>query len=204
MNKPFSIKDTIVKKTDQLNAEDLLDAPMVIKITKATKVENPEQPIILNYDGDKGKPFKPCKTMRRLIHNIWIDCGDDIRPYVGRSMKLYCDRDVKLKGEKVGGTRISHMSDTPNNASRVEVSLPVARGMKKTFVVERLDTVAKTDTLAAAKATLESAADLAALIAAWGKLSAAEKTQLASVKDARKQQIESAAPAADDKSEETL
>jgi hypothetical protein len=204
MNKPFSIKDTIIPRSDQLNAEQLLDGPMVITITKATKVENPDQPIILNYEDDLGRPFKPCKTMRKLIHNVWIDCGDDIRPYVGRAMKLYCDKEVKFGKEKVGGVRVSHMSHLPNNAAKVEVSLTVARGIKKTFVVERLETAAKPDTLAAAKATLESATDMPALISAWGKLSAQEKTQLASVKDARKQQIESAAPAADDKSEETL
>jgi hypothetical protein len=190
------LRPTVVPKSDQLNAEQLLTAPLTITVNKVSVANSPEQPVVINYDGDNGRPYKPCKTMRKLLIYAW---GQDGSQWVGRSMTLYNNPEVKFGGELVGGIRISHLSHIPADIS---VSLTATRGKKSKHSVLKLAAVS--DPLAAARDSLTSANDMPALIAAWGKLSAAEKTQLASVKDARKQQIESAAPAADDKSQETL
>jgi hypothetical protein len=190
------LRPSVVPKSDQLNAEQLLSAPMTITVNKVSIAASPEQPVVINYDGDNGRPYKPCKTMRKLLIFAW---GQDGSQWIGRSMTLYNNPEVKFGGELVGGIRISHLSHI---ASDISVSLTATRGKKAKHSVLKLATVA--DPLAPARDSLTSANDLPALIAAWGKLSAAEKTQLASVKDARKTAIESAAPAADDKSEETL
>jgi hypothetical protein len=184
------LRPSVVPKSDQLNAEQLLSAPLTITVNKVSIAASPEQPVVINYDGDNGRPYKPCKTMRKLLIFAW---GQDGSQWIGRSMTLYNNPEVKFGGELVGGIRISHLSHI---ASDISVSLTATRGKKAKHSVLKL--------VETARSSLEAATDLPALIAAWGKLSAAEKTQLASVKDARKQQIESAAPAADDKSEETL
>jgi hypothetical protein len=31
----------------------------------------PEQPVSIHFEGDDGKPFKPCKTCRRLLVHCW-------------------------------------------------------------------------------------------------------------------------------------
>lgn len=186
------LRPTVVPKSDQLNAEQLLSAPLTITVNKVSVANSPEQPVVINYDGDNGRPYKPCKTMRKLLIYAW---GQDGSQWIGRSMTLYNNPEVKFGGELVGGIRISHLSHIPADIS---VSLTATRGKKSKHSVLKLAAVSDP------RATLESAADMPALLAAWEKLTAREKSALASVKDARKNQIESAAPAADDKSQETL
>lgn len=98
---------TIEPKSTQLNADDLLAGQTkTIKITKITGMEG-EQPIAINYENDNGKPYMPCKSMRRVLVNVW---GKDGNAYVGRYLTLYRDDKVVFGGVAVGGLRISHMS----------------------------------------------------------------------------------------------
>lgn len=101
----IDLTNTIIAKSDQMNAEDLA-GPKTIKVTKATKKEGSDQPVSIFYEGDNGKPWKPCKTMRRVIAKLWglkIDMA-------GRQFTLMCDPQVTWAGQEVGGIRISHMS----------------------------------------------------------------------------------------------
>lgn len=99
---------TVAPKSDQINADDLIAGPRTITITRVNANEgNAEQPVNVYFDGDNGKPFRPCKSMRRVMIAVW---GADAKEYVGRSMTLYRDPDVTWGGMKVGGIRISHMS----------------------------------------------------------------------------------------------
>lgn len=93
-------------KSDQLNADDLIGAPRTITVTRVTGCEG-DQPIAIHYEGDGGKPFKPCKTIRRVLLAVW---GRNATDYVGRAMTLYRDDSVTFGGLNVGGIRISHMS----------------------------------------------------------------------------------------------
>lgn len=93
-------------KSDQLNADDLIGAPRTITVTRVTGSDG-DQPVSIHYQGDAGKPYKPCKTMRRVLLAVW---GRNAADYVGRSMTLYRDDSVTFGGLAVGGIRISHMS----------------------------------------------------------------------------------------------
>jgi len=125
------LSKTIEAKSNQLNSDDLQAAPRTIKITKVS-AGSAEQPIAINYEGDDGKPFYPCKSMRRVLVAVW---GADGASYVGRSLTLYRDPEVKFGGIAVGGIRISHMShlDKP-----MFMALTATRGSKKPYTVKPL------------------------------------------------------------------
>lgn len=126
------MKQVIIPKSDQLNADDLLSGPMTVKITAVTVKGGQEQPVSISYEGDNGKPYKPCKSMCRVLVSAW---GADSAVYVGRSMTLYCDPKVKWGGMEVGGIRISHMT---NIADTMTMALTVTRANKKPFIVQPL------------------------------------------------------------------
>ncbi len=124
------MSSVIVPKSDQKNADDLLAGPITIKITNVTIRPGTEQPVSVFFDGDEGKPWKPCKSMARVMVSAW---GADASKYVGRSLTLYCDPKVKWGGMEVGGIRISHMSDID---SAITMALTVTRANKKPFTVK--------------------------------------------------------------------
>lgn len=126
------VSKTVQAKSDQLNADDLMASPITVKVTKVSRAESPDQPLVINYEGDNGKPYKPCKSMRRVLLQVW---GKDGQGYVGRSMTLYRDPAVKFGGVDVGGIRISHMSDLKE---KMTLALTATRGSKKPFVVQPL------------------------------------------------------------------
>ena len=127
-----NLRDTIAPKSDQLNADDLIGASKTITVTSVKRAESHEQPIAIHYDGDDGRPYLPCKSMRRVLINCW---GDDGRQWSGRSMTLYCDPEVKFGGVKVGGIRISHLSDIESDQV---MSLTVTRSKRQPFKVAKL------------------------------------------------------------------
>jgi hypothetical protein len=126
------MRQTIVPKSDQLNADDLIAGEMTIKITKVDIKGGQEQPVSISFEGDNGKPYKACKSMCRVMVSAW---GPDSTKYVGRSMTLFRDQSVKWAGMEVGGIRISHMSDIAGNQT---LALTVTRGSKKPYTVKPL------------------------------------------------------------------
>ena len=102
----MDISDTIVAKSDQLNAADLIGGPITVTITKVSRGDS-DQPVSISYDGDNGKPFKPCKSVRRLLVGMW---GRDATKYVGRGLTLFFDPRVTWAGKEEGGVRVSHAS----------------------------------------------------------------------------------------------
>lgn len=122
-----SLKDTIAPKSDQLNADDLLTGPITVQIT-SVKRGNQEQPIHIGITGGY-QPFKPCKSMRRVMISIWGDNGSE---WVGKWMTLYCDPSVKFGGVQVGGIRISHMSGLHNPVS---LMLTTTRSKRSEYTV---------------------------------------------------------------------
>nr|MBX2835055.1 hypothetical protein [Micavibrio sp.] len=65
------ISHTIVPKSMQLNADDLISEPKTITITQVRVKDNPDQPVAISYQGDNGKPYYPCKSMRRVMVRAW-------------------------------------------------------------------------------------------------------------------------------------
>lgn len=122
---------TIKPKSDQLNSDDLIAGPITIKITDVTSRAG-DQPIAISFAGDQGKPFLPCKSMRRVLVMLW---GNDGKNYIGRSMTLYSDPDVTWGGMKVGGIRISHMSDIDGDKT---FALTANKSQRKPYTVKKL------------------------------------------------------------------
>lgn len=130
----------IQPKSDQMNSDDLMAGPRTIKITAVNLTPGSEQPCAVSFEGDSGKPWKPCKSMARVLVLVW---GPDSKAYVGKSLTLYRDPEVKWGGMAVGGIRISHMSDMKSNAP---LMLTVTRGKKAPYAVKPLATDTKPDT----------------------------------------------------------
>ena len=100
-----NLSDTVKTKSDQLNADDLLGGSVDVMITGIRR-GSADQPIIIDIQGFM--PFKPCKTVRRILIKGW---GDNGHSWVGKSLRLYNDPTVKWAGVAIGGIRVSHMSD---------------------------------------------------------------------------------------------
>lgn len=132
------LSKTIEPKSDQMNADDLIGGPRTITITGVAGSGDPQQPISINFEGDHGKPYKPCKSMRRVMVAAW---GKDGHSYTGRSMTLYCDPKVKFGGIEVGGIRISHMSDI--SEPKITMALTASKAKRAPFTVKRLDSAPK-------------------------------------------------------------
>jgi hypothetical protein len=66
----MDMTDTIVPKSDQLNAEDLLTGPRTFTITEVRK-GSAEQPVDIHLAEFPGRPFKPSKTVRRILVSAW-------------------------------------------------------------------------------------------------------------------------------------
>jgi hypothetical protein len=126
---------TIAPKSDQLNADDLIVGPRTILVTAVkarASTGQGDQPVAVHFEADGGKPYLPCKSMRRVLVHVW---GRDGGAYVGRSLTLFRDDSVVFGGAAVGGIRISHMSEL---ARPVTLSLTASKASRKPYVVQPL------------------------------------------------------------------
>lgn len=139
----MDLSDTIKPKSDQLNADDLISKPLTVTIERVTRADG-DQPVALFLQGDY-MPYKPCKSMRRVLVAAW---GNDGKAWEGRSMTLYCDPEVMFGGVKVGGIRISHLSDIERDLS---LMLTTTRSKRKQYTVRKLDVAHWSDADFAAK-----------------------------------------------------
>ena len=127
----MDMTEFIAPNSAQLNADDLLTGPMTVTIAEVTQ-GNAEQPVNVNTVETPGRPYKPSKSMRRVMVAAW---GKDASAYAGRRLTLYCNPEIKFGGAKVGGIEISHMSDIDGD---LKVSLTATRGKKKLHTVKPL------------------------------------------------------------------
>lgn len=102
------ITSAIEPKSDQLNSDDLALGPKTITITKVTIKESGDQRVSIFFEGDNGKPWKPAKTMTRLLGALWKT--RESSDFVGKSVTLYRDDTVTWGALAVGGIRVSHVS----------------------------------------------------------------------------------------------
>lgn len=163
MSDVSSLSDTILPKSDQLNADQLLGGSLNITVT-GVKRGTEDQPVVISYEGDNGRPYKPCKSMRKVLIFAW---GDDGREWVGKSMTLYNNPDVKFGGVKVGGIRISHLSHIERD---IALSLTATKGKKEVFTIRLLQHKIQQMDAVQALEDLRAAAEngMAALKSAWG------------------------------------
>ena len=129
----MSLRDTIIPKSDQINYDDVMTAPLTVRVTGLAQ-GNAEQPVIVRIanaeTGAQLRDFKPCKSMRRVMIAAWGDKGKD---WIGQRMTLYGDAEVKFGGVAVGGIRISHVSGI---AERLTLKLTTTRSKRADYIVE--------------------------------------------------------------------
>lgn len=127
----LDVSNTIKPKSDQLNADDLIAGALTVTVQNVTVQENSDQPVLIHI-GNGHQPYKPCKSMRRLLVSAW---GKFANEWVGRSMTLFNDQSVKWAGKEVGGIRISHLS---NISGSININLTTTRGQRKPYTVKEL------------------------------------------------------------------
>lgn len=173
----LDLSKTIAPKSDQLNADDLIGGPRTITVT-GVKLAAEDQPVSIFFVGDDGKPYKPCKSMRRVLVKAW---GPDGSQYAGRSMTLFLDERVRFGGAEVGGIRISHLSHISKSLT---MALTATRATKKAYTVGVLEAPSAAPETDSGERTMlirqleQTALEFGQeyLREAWGKLSAAQRS----------------------------
>jgi hypothetical protein len=129
----MDLTDTIIPRSDQMNAEDLLTGPRTFTIKEVRKSGSDDQPVeVVLAEFPPGRPFKPSKTVRRIMVAAW---GTEAANYAGHRLTLYRDPLVRFGGQDVGGIRVSHMSHIEKPLS---IALTVTRGKRASYRVEPL------------------------------------------------------------------
>lgn len=161
---------TIVAKSDQINADDLVSGPIIVTIREVSVTPNEAQAVSISLADDR-RFYRPCKTMRRMLTAMW---GDPTSPtaWAGRRLELYRDPTAKWGGEAVGGIRIAGMSDIKREET---LMLQIAKGKKQPFTVRPLpspqrqpDRAPEDWRSAATKAATEAGVSMVDLVAACG------------------------------------
>ena len=154
----MDLSKTIIPKSDQLNADDLIAGAKIIKIRDIKGGSDEAQPVNIYFHGDNNKPFKPCKSVRRILVQLW---GADGLQYIGRRLTIFRDDSVKWAGVEIGGIRISHASHI-ENATRVLVT--TAKNKRTPMTIEVLPMVLLSDLAGAKKAVKEGKIKLDAIL----------------------------------------
>ena len=122
-----TLRDTIIPKSDQLNYDDVLSGSLTATV-RDVRITSADQPLLIYLDGID-RPYKPCKSMRRILITCW---GDEEKKWIGQSLTLYGDEKVKWAGQGVGGIRISHVTGIQNTLS---VAMTISKGKREPYVV---------------------------------------------------------------------
>lgn len=133
----MDLSKTIIAKSDQLNADDLITGPRTFTVAEVREGSE-EQPVnIVLAEWPRNRPFKPSKTVQRILAYCWGAETDDWPK--GARMTLYRDAKVKWAGEEVGGIRVSHLSHI-NGVQKV--ALQESKHKKSLHTIDPLPDVA--------------------------------------------------------------
>lgn len=131
-DKLADLRATIIPRSDQINFEDV-QSQSITAVIKSVRAGNSEQPVFIDLEGYDGRPYKPSKSMRRVLVDAW---GSNGHSWVGRTLTLYGDPSVKFGGVAVGGIKIQAMSDIEADFS---LMLSVSRGKRQEHRVCKLE-----------------------------------------------------------------
>lgn len=155
----MDITSTTEPRSDQLNFDDVATQDMTITIVEV-KQGPPDQPVELHNEEHPGRPYKPGKSMRRVLIAAW---GPEASAYVGRQIRLYGDPTIRFGKDAVGGIRIRALSHL---REPLTVALTVTRGKRAPYTVEPI-AAPNPDVLDAALNDILGAESMPALKAAW-------------------------------------
>ncbi len=127
----MDLSQTIIPRSDQLNFEDV-QSSSITAVIKSVRAGNKEQPVFIDLEGFDGRPYKPSKSMRRVLIGGW---GNDGHAWVGKSLTLTGDPSVRFGGVAVGGIKVKAMSDVESGFS---LMLTVSRGKRVEHRVEKI------------------------------------------------------------------
>ena len=160
----MDLTKTIEPDSTQINADDLIGGPATVTITEVKK-GSAEQPVDIIVAEFPGRAYRPSKSMRRVIVAAW---GTDSKTYIGRRLTLYRDPDITFGRDRVGGIRISALSDIDKPLT---LALTVSRGKRQQVTVDPLPPAEKqvvwaglTDAMKATGADQQAVLTLAAQV----------------------------------------
>tara|TARA_R100000655_G_scaffold92848_1_gene134045 strand:+ start:8852 stop:9442 length:591 start_codon:yes stop_codon:yes gene_type:complete len=129
----MDLTQTIIAKSDQLNADDLLSGPRTFTVTEVRQGDA-EQPVsIVLAEWPSNRPFKPSKTVTRILVHAWGKETDEWPQ--GARMTLFRDADVKWAGQAIGGIRVSHLSHIKG---KLKIALQESKGKKTLHTIDPL------------------------------------------------------------------
>lgn len=178
MSESLDITPTTEARSDQQNFDDYVGGSKVVTVSEV-KRGSAEQPVEVHLVEYPGKPYKPSKSMRRVLVAAW---GGDAANYPGRQLELYGDPTVKFGKDAVGGIKIARMSHLHGP---VTIKMTVSRGRREDFTVQPLEVADPVELLRAAPT-------LAKLQHAWAgvqKAGLASNPEIVALKDARKKEL---------------
>lgn len=181
----MDITETTAPRSDQQNFDDYATASKTVTVEEVKK-GTVEQPVEVHLVEFPGRPFKPSKSMRRVLVACW---GSEASAWVGRRLTLFGDPTIKFGKETVGGIRIAALSHIDEAKT---ISLTVTRGRRAPFTVQPLP-----DETGIHLAALTGATTLEGLKLAWVAASnagLAGHVELVALKDARKAELTELAP----------
>lgn len=128
----MDISETTEPKSDQQQYDDFIGGISRTVTVSGVSKGSPEQPVNIELKEYPGRPFRPNKTMRRLLLAAW---GRDSTVYIGRTITLVGNPNVMWAGKPVGGVEIAALShiDKP-----LTIALTTTRGKRSPFTVQPL------------------------------------------------------------------
>lgn len=150
----------IEPKSDQINADDLITGPRTFTIKEVVPGSS-EQPVNVHLVENPGKPYRPSKSMARVMVAAW---GKQASAYAGHRITLFRDPEVTFGKDKVGGIKISHITGIERPLA---VPLTVKRGSRKPYVVQPLIEQAPTPPASTVTPEMVAASVSVAELQAW-------------------------------------
>lgn len=117
------IIQSVKANSEQINGDDLIAGTITGRIVRVTKGTT-EQPVFVYLDTVQGKSFRPCKSERRIMIEMW---GEDPSAWKGQAVRLHRDPSAKWEGKPVGGVRI----EAATIARPLVTSSTVSRGRSR-------------------------------------------------------------------------
>lgn len=189
------MENSIVPKSDQVNADWFISGPQTYEIERVAGNEaNKDQPVNVFLKGVK-VPYRPSKSMRRVMVAIF---GADANTYAGNKITLYTDPEVSFGGMKVGGIKISHATGI---TQRTSILLTSSRSKRAPHVVMPLveaqksepspiTTTAPVDTQSAQSSAREAASQGRNAFNKWWKDNPDLREEVRSIIEELKQTVE--------------
>lgn len=104
----MDITDALAPNSDQLDAIELV-APRTFTIAAGSRLAMRDGKTVAEVAlEDFPRVWRPSKGMLDVLARCW---GADAKQWVGRRVTLYNDPDVMFGKDRVGGVRVSHLSD---------------------------------------------------------------------------------------------